>query len=113
MEPSGALWTGTGGWGLCRFDGEEWQLYHPTNSRLPFSVVRALAETEDALWAILESPVAAEGAVARQEGETWRILTARNSGLASDLVYCVIEDGGALWFATRAGLSRWEPGERS
>ncbi len=105
----GALWTGTGGQGLCYFDGERWGVYDPSNSDLPWSVVNALEVTEESVWVALESPTSVEGAVALFEGEAWRLFTPNNSGLASGRVEEILVVDNDVWFATRGGMNRWSP----
>lgn len=109
FDAGATLWTGTGGEGLCRFDGEGWEVYDPSNSDLPWSVVSALEVIGGSVWVALESPTSAEGAVALFEGEAWRLFTPDNSGLASGRVEEILVVDNKVWFATRGGVNRWSP----
>ncbi|MFP4343301.1 MAG: hypothetical protein ACLFU8_01295 [Anaerolineales bacterium] len=112
FDAPGSFWVGTGGEGLCYFDGERWRGYGPTSSDLPWSVVSTLSVVEGGVWAALESPTSADGAVALFDGEAWRLFTPVNSGLASGRVAEILALEDEVWFATRAGVSRWSPEER-
>ena len=104
LDAAGRLWVGTGGDGVCCYDGA-WRAYTPANSGLPHRVIHTIAPEPGGVWLATESPVDASGAVAYFDGRQWTTWTPRNTGLAGGRVQAILDDGSRLWFATREGLS--------
>jgi len=98
----GALWFGTLGGGVSRFDGSTWTTY-TTADGLASNYVNAIAAASDgALW------FGTSQGVSRFDGSTWTTYTTAD-GLASNNVYAIAAaSDGALWFGTNGGVSRFD-----
>jgi signal transduction histidine kinase/DNA-binding response OmpR family regulator len=82
-----ALWVGTNGGGVARFDGGEWSVFD-TSSGLPLNLVMSVVETDEpdgrrALWAATYGNGIAK--LVLSEGEAWTVYDT-SSGLPHDLV---------------------------
>lgn len=51
MEDNGDVWIGTGGGGLAKFDGYNWEVFDHTNSKLPKDFVYTVTiDDENTKW---------------------------------------------------------------
>jgi ligand-binding sensor domain-containing protein len=100
----GAVWFGTAGRGVSRFDGVMWKKYTAKNG-LAGNIVYAIAVgLNGSVW------FGTEHGVSRYDGKSWKTYTVRD-GLADDMVVAIaVDPGGSLWFGTyRGGVSRFLP----
>ena len=107
-DSRGALWAGTNGGGLVRYQGGRFAVF-TTDDGLASNYVYALCEGRDgSLW------IGTGGGLSRMSGGRITSLT-RKDGLASEVVRAVLEDrAGVIWIGTEgAGLLRYEGGRFS
>jgi hypothetical protein len=103
VAPDGAVWFGSEGGGVSRFDGDTWTTYTQADG-LASNDVNAVAVAPDgAVW------FSTDGGASRFDGKAWTTYTLAD-GLASDTVGSIaIAPDGAVWFATSGGVSRYQP----
>lgn len=96
----GAVWAGTWGGGVSRFDGQRWTSY-TTRQGLAGNVVFSIAEADDGtLW------FGTDHGVSRFDGKTWHSYGKAN-GLLSNNVYAVaVSPANEVWVGTRGAVSR-------
>jgi ligand-binding sensor domain-containing protein len=102
----GAIWVGTLGGGLARFDNGHWQTYTTANTKggLPSNFITALAPGSDGIW------VGTNVGLARlDKDDGWQTYTKAETkgGLPSDGIRALaLGSDGALWIGTDGGLAR-------
>ncbi len=104
VTPNGAAWfafgdysVSTPGWGLSRFDGQEWDYF------LEDAEVNALAVGPDgSLWA------GAGCGVQRFDGTTWETVARCEDLPAGNVLDIGFELDGAVWVANGFGLARFD-----
>lgn len=103
-DRDGAIWFGTDGEGVRKYDGKTFTTY-TTKNGLAGNMVRCiLADRDGRIW------IGAEHAgLTRFDGAAFRTFTA-NDGLGNDRVYSIFEDkAGNLWISTLAdGVTRYD-----
>jgi ligand-binding sensor domain-containing protein len=102
QERSGAMWFGTNGEGVIRWDGEALEFFGPREG-FGGVAVRGIAEDADgALW------FATDRGVTRLVGETFTNYTA-DDGLLDESVWSILVDSsGTVWAGTHEGVCRLE-----
>jgi ligand-binding sensor domain-containing protein/histone H3/H4 len=105
QTPDGAMWFGVYGFGLDRWDGEDWQHFSPEDGLISDKVQDLLADSRGRLW------LATEEGVSMLENGTWQNFTVAD-GLAGPDVNAISEgQDGSLWFAIwGAGAARLKDG---
>lgn len=100
VAPDGAVWAGTWGGGVARWDGKAWKNFS-TADGLAGNIVYSIAQDADgALW------FGTDRGVSRWDGKTWRNLGTQD-GLLADHVYALAATpGGDVWAGTRRGVAR-------
>ena len=103
QDKFGHLWIGTGGGGLCRFDGETFTTF-TTHDGLANDDVGALVEDNDGhLWF-----GTSRGGLCRFDGERFTTFTTQD-GLASNTVTALkVGQKGLLWIGTHRGMNRYD-----
>ncbi len=98
-----AVWAGTWGGGVGRYDGKAWKNY-TTQDGLAGNIVFSIAQAPDgAMW------FGTNQGVSRFDGKHWQTLR-RGDGLFADSVYAVaVAPNGEAWVGTRRGVSRIGP----
>ncbi|MCE5248904.1 T9SS type A sorting domain-containing protein [bacterium] len=94
-DANGALWFGTDGGGVARYDGASWTVYGEKDG-LVNNEARELAFDKDGvLW------VGTPRGVSSFDGVKWNTYTTENSGLASNYVISLAVDAkNNKWFGT-------------
>ena len=102
QDREGALWFGTSGGGVSRYDGETFTTL-TSQDGLASNDVRSICQDRDGfLW------IGTAGGVSRYNGETFTTLTSQD-GLASNDVRSICQDrDGFLWIGTAGGISRYD-----
>lgn len=99
-EAQGSIWVGTS-FGLCRYDGGNWEVLQSGVSGLPGNVVKCLAvDTADRLWVgtLLNG-------IGIYDGSVWEYLNTDNSPLPDNEINCItIDHRGWAWIGTYLGL---------
>ena len=99
-EAQGSIWVGTS-FGLCRYDGGNWEILQSGASGLPGNVVKCLAvDTADRLWVgtLLNG-------IGIYDGSVWEYLNTDNSPLPDNEINCItIDHRGWAWIGTFLGL---------
>jgi ligand-binding sensor domain-containing protein len=103
MDDDGAIWAGTWGGGVSRFDGKQW---HNLTSEdgLAGDVVLSMAQDDKGVFWF-----GTDKGLSSYDGEQWHSY-ARSDGLLGDSVYAVTTvPGGDVWVGTRGGVTRLGP----
>jgi ligand-binding sensor domain-containing protein/serine phosphatase RsbU (regulator of sigma subunit) len=103
-DHNGALWFGTLGGGVSRYDGKKFTTFSIAQG-LPSNSVPAMAEDKSGnIW------FASNGnGVSRYDGTTFHTFSTAD-GLASNTIWSIMQDrAGTIWFGTDGGLSRFDP----
>jgi ligand-binding sensor domain-containing protein len=100
VSPDQAIWAGTWGGGVSRFDGKRWKNY-TTKEGLAGDIVYSIAqEANGVLW------FGTNGGLSRYDGKTWHNYDT-NSGLLANNVYALaIAPNGDIWVGTQRGVAR-------
>jgi ligand-binding sensor domain-containing protein len=103
MDRDGALWVGTWGGGVARFDGQRFE-NHTTADGLAGNVVYSIAQGPDgALW------FGTNHGISRFDGSRW-VTYDRGDGLMGDDVYAIAVDADrVVWAGQKGGVSRLAP----
>ncbi len=108
QDPSGKLWIGTLGGGLCRFDGNRFSLLSEKDGLASGMIYTLGGGADGDLWVGTD-----RGLNHLRDGKIDQTLTTRD-GLPGDDVRCLVRDGeGSLWVGTTAGLARYRDGQFS
>ena len=101
QDGSGSIWAGTD-WGLCRYDGSQWQVIQAAEGGLPENDITALAvDSADRLWVGTSL-----NGIAIYDGVTWEYLTIDNSDLPDNTIHGITHDlRGWTWIGTSLGLA--------
>jgi ligand-binding sensor domain-containing protein len=100
VAPDDAVWAGTWGGGVSRFDGKRWTNLTAKDG-LVGNIVYSIAQGQDgALW------FGTNKGVSRFDGKVWQNFT-KKEGLLEDNVYALaITPKGEVWAGTRRGVAR-------
>lgn len=95
----GAVWAGTWGGGVGRFDGKRWRNF-TSQDGLAGNIVYSMAQDRTgALW------FGTNAGVTRYDGKSWRSF-GRREGLLDSHVYAVaVAPNGDIWAGTRRGVA--------
>lgn len=97
--PEDAIWAGTWGGGVARFDGKRWRNYS-TDDGLAGNIVYSIARDPDGVFWF-----GTNHGLSRFDGRNWRSYT-RQEGLVGDDVYAIaIGPGRDVWVGTRGGVA--------
>ena len=98
----GAMWFGTGGGGVSRFQDGEWTTFSRDEGLVHNDIRAILQHSDGAMW------FGTPAGVSRYDGVEWQTLTTRD-GLADENVFALAEGAdGSMWVATWGGLSRYD-----
>lgn len=98
--PDGAIWAGTWGGGVSRFDGKRWNNL-TSRDGLAGNIVYAIARGADGVFWF-----GTDKGVSRYDGKRWQTLD-KASGLLDNHVYALaITPNGSVWAGTRRGVAR-------
>lgn len=94
-----AVWAGTWGGGVARFDGRTWTNYS-TKDGLAGNIVYSVAQdTKGGMW------FGTNAGLSYFDGKTWRVFT-KADGLLNNNVYAIVPAAnGAVWVGTRSGVA--------
>ena len=100
VDKNDAVWAGTWGGGVSRFDGEAWHNYSSKDGLIG-NVVYSIAEGEDgSLW------FGTNHGLSRFDGKNWYSY-GRKDGVLSDHVYAIsVVSDDEVWIGTRGGVTR-------
>ncbi len=97
----GALWFGTNGGGVSRFDGH-WQNFTIEDGLISNNITAVYQDREGDIW------LGTVEGVNLFDGTKWQSFDTRD-GLAHEHIHCIMQDrAGVLWFGTAAGLSVYD-----
>lgn len=99
VAPDGAVWAGTWGGGVARFDGKRWKNY-TTRDGLAGNIVYSMAQdAQGVFW------FGTHRGVSRFDGKTWKNF-GRKEGLIDDNVYALaVAPNGNVWAGTKGGVA--------
>lgn len=100
VAADGAIWAGTWGGGVSRWDGKKWSSFSSKDG-LAGNIVYAIAQDEKGvLW------FGTDKGVSRYDGKSWKTLGIAE-GLFDKHVYALaIVPGGDVWAGTKRGVVR-------
>lgn len=100
VDQDQAIWIGTWGGGVSRFDGKTWKSYSKKEG-LAGTIVYSIARDQDGnLW------FGTNGGLSRFDGKTFRNFTVQD-GLLDPNVYAIaVGANGDVWAGTRRGVAR-------
>lgn len=89
---------------MCKFDGNNWQIYTPSNSGLPNnSVANLQIDNQGKIWACTG------GGLTQFDGvSSWTVYRSNNSGLPNNQVYCLSFENEKKWIGTNGGLALFD-----
>jgi ligand-binding sensor domain-containing protein len=98
--PDGAVWAGTWGGGVSRFDGKTWTSF-TTKEGLSGNIVYSIArDANGVMW------FGTDNGLTRYDGKAWQRYT-RQEGLLDTNVYAVtVAPNGNIWAGTKKGVVR-------
>lgn len=98
--PDGAIWAGTWGGGVARFDGKTWRNF-TADDGLAGNIVYSIAQdTSGAMW------FGTNHGLSRFDGKDWKTYST-TSGLTGDDVYAIAAaPSGEVWAGTKGGVTR-------
>ncbi|MBF0212967.1 MAG: regulator [Magnetococcales bacterium] len=100
LEKSGAIWAGTWGGGVSRFDGKNWSRYARQDG-LPGNIVYGLAfDQEDRLWA------GTSNGLGYFEQGRWRALPQNHLLLGAHVYALAVSPANELWAGSRGKVYR-------
>jgi CheY-like chemotaxis protein/signal transduction histidine kinase len=107
-DRAGAVWVGTSGEGLARYQNGRWRVYGKKDG-LSHPAIRALAESRDgSIWIGTRG-----GGLNRFKEGSFTVYTEKD-GLINNRVHALYVDGDdVVWIATRNGLGRLKDGRFS
>jgi ligand-binding sensor domain-containing protein len=105
IDRSGAVWVGTWGAGLSRFDGRSWKTFTAGPGGIGGNFVHALAiDPKGRLFA------ATNGGVSIFDGRKWMTFTVADGLLDNNVFSIAFDKKGTPWLGTWKGLSKMEEG---
>ncbi|WP_428622290.1 ligand-binding sensor domain-containing protein [Sedimenticola sp.] len=100
VDRQGAVWAGTWGGGLSRFDGTEWKTY-TWKDGLPSNHIFMLGhERNGRIW------VGTSNGLARWDGEKFRVFTVHDGLYTNNIFSMANAPDGSLWIGGFGGVSR-------
>lgn len=101
VDHEGAVWAGTWGGGLSRFDGESWTTLTMSDGLPSNHIFSLYSDSKQNIWI-----GTSHGLVRKSPDGTMKTFT-RNDGLYSDAVFSLAEDqNGTLWVGSYGGVAR-------
>ena len=107
-DPDGAIWFGTGGGGVSRYDGKEFVNF-TTEDGLASNNVAFIHRARDGVLWFGTGDLTQEGrGISLYDGKAFTNLTTKE-GLADDTVLAFhCDPDGVMWFGTAGGISRYD-----
>lgn len=100
VAPDQAIWAGTWGGGVARFDGRRWKNY-TVRDGLAGNIVYSIAQEADGtLW------FGTNKGVTRFDGKSWRSYDKKNGLLGDDVYSLAVTPKGDIWAGTKRGVTR-------
>lgn len=103
LARDGAVWFGTDGYGVSRFDGKTWKTYTQADGLASNSVHTIAAASDGMVW------LGTSSGVSSFDGRAFKTYT-KADGVADDLIWSMaIAPDGAVWVGTGgAGVSHFD-----
>ncbi|MEQ1526650.1 MAG: two-component regulator propeller domain-containing protein [Gallionella sp.] len=99
VSPDQAVWAGTWGGGVSRFDGKRWRNY-TTREGLAGDIVYSIAqETSGVLW------FGTNNGLSRYDGKNWQTYDTKAGLLANNVYALTIAPNGEIWAGTQRGVT--------
>lgn len=100
ISPDQAIWAGTWGGGVSRFDGKHWRNFTTRDGLAGDIVYSIVQEPNGVLW------FGTNGGVSRYDGKNWHNYD-KSTGLLEDNVYALaVAPNGDIWAGSRRGVTR-------
>lgn len=100
VAADGAVWAGTWGGGVSRWDGKKWSSFSSKDG-LSGNIVYSIAQDEKgAFW------FGTDKGVSRYDGKTWKTLGVQEGLLDKHVYALAVTPGGDVWAATKRGVVR-------
>ncbi|MFC1620332.1 two-component regulator propeller domain-containing protein [Candidatus Neomarinimicrobiota bacterium] len=105
IDADHALWLGTNGKGLIRYDDAGSTVFDTTTSEIPGNIVYSMDRDADGnLW------LGTENGLARYDGTHWTVYNTDNSGLKENVVFAVeVDEQDMIWIGLwHQGLMKYD-----
>lgn len=99
VDRAGAVWAGTLGGGLSRFDGSQWRHYSRADGVPGDHVFMLHRDTAGRLW------IGTDGGLARVRSDQFEVMTTRD-GLFGNAVFAMASTAQDIWVGGFGGLAR-------
>ncbi|OGS92307.1 MAG: regulator [Gallionellales bacterium GWA2_60_18] len=100
VAADGAVWAGTWGGGVSRWDGKKWGSFSSKDG-LAGNIVYAIAQDEKgAIW------FGTNNGVSRYKDKTWTSVGTQDGLIDSNVYTIVAMAGGDIWAGTKGGVAR-------
>ncbi|MBI1926822.1 hypothetical protein HYR99_21585 [Candidatus Poribacteria bacterium] len=108
QDKEGAIWIGTEGGGVSRYDGRGWTTYTQTDG-LAHNVVKAILQDQTgAVWVGTGDWLGPGGGISRFDGKNWKTHTPKD-GTSHNVAALLQDQDGAIWIGTRdSGVIRYD-----
>jgi len=104
VDGDGAVWAGTWGAGLSRFDGKEWKTFTVSDG-LPSNHIFMLRRAPNGtLW------IGTNRGLTKYDGKTFATITERDGLLGNSVFSMAFADNGDVWVGSFGGLTRFRKG---
>ncbi len=101
--PDGAIWAGTWGGGVSRFDGKKWTNLNSRDGLAGNIVYSMVRDDKGVFW------FGTDKGISRYDGKAWKTL-AQAEGLFDQHVYALaVAPNGDIWAGTKRGVVRIAP----
>ena len=100
VAADGAVWAGTWGGGVGRFDGTRWRNFTTREGLAGNIVYSAVEDRKGALW------FGTDAGVSRYDGKSWRSFGRRDGLLESHVYALAAAPNGDVWAGTKRGVAR-------
>lgn len=102
VDGSGAVWCGTWGAGLARFDGEQWRNFTTADGLPSNHIFMLYLDPEGRLWAGTSQGLAR----LEEDGKTFAVMTTADGLFANNVFSMARADDGTLWVGSFGGVAR-------
>jgi ligand-binding sensor domain-containing protein len=100
VSPDQAVWAGTWGGGVSRFDGKRWRNF-TTREGLAGDIVYSIAqESNGVFW------FGTNNGLSRYDGKNWQTYNTQTGLLANNVYALAIAPNGDIWAGTQRGVAR-------
>lgn len=105
VDSDGAVWCGTWGGGLARFDGKSWRNYTVADGLPGNHVFMLHQEANGKMW------IGTNNGLARREGEKFVVMTTEQGLFSNNVFSMATSAAGDQWIGSFGGVAHLKPGK--